>query len=258
MSKKPVLIVGDIHHHTEAAEKVMTKFGEDSTIVQVGDVFDNFYDSPELAAQTARWLRHSINQPNRIHLIGNHDLPYMPLGKLGSDTGVLYPCPGYDTDKDHAINNIMSNSDWEKIRLFHHAHEWFITHAGMHPHWFEHPIKGTNSSHLLNMLNQAENDLRERIINPIFAAIGFSRGGTSRVGGILWLDHYREATPLRDTKQAYGHTPQTSLKHSIIEENNGININLDNGLKQVLKIYPDGSYELIDTGMGNFYNEPAR
>lgn len=257
MSKNPVLVVGDIHHHTKVAESIITKFGQDSTIVQVGDVFDDFDDSPELATQTAQWLQYSIAQPNRIHLLGNHDLPYAPLGKLGCDPGVLYPCPGYDLDKDQAINDVMKESDWNKIRLFHHAHEWFITHAGMHPHWFEHPIKGTSTSHLLNVLSQAENDLQDRIINPIVSAIGFSRGGTSRVGGVLWLDHYREATPMHGIKQAYGHTPQTSPKNSIIEENNGTNINLDNGLSQVLKIYPDGNYELIDTGMGNFYHGPS-
>jgi hypothetical protein len=257
MSKKPILVVGDIHHHTEKAEKIMSEFGQDCTIVQVGDVFDDFDDSPKIANQTAQWLKYSIAQPNRIHLLGNHDLPYAPVGKLGTDPGVLYPCPGYDADKDQAINRVLSASDWKQTKLYHQGYGWFITHAGMHPHWFEHPIKGTDSSHLLNMLNQAENDLHERIINPIVAAIGFSRGGTSRVGGILWLDHFREATPLQGVKQAYGHTPQPSLKHSVIEENNGININLDNGLSQVLKIYPNGDYEMIDTGLGNFYHGPA-
>jgi hypothetical protein len=257
MSTKPILVVGDIHHHTELAESVMTQFGKNCTIVQVGDVFDDFNDSPEVATKSAQWLRHSLAQPDRIHLLGNHDLPYAPFGKLGQEQGVLYPCPGFSWDKDLAINSVLSDEDWRKTRLFYYAHGWFITHAGMHPHWFEHPIKGTEPAHLLSLLNQAESDLQERIVNPLIGAVGYARYGNSRAGGILWLDHYREATPMENIRQVYGHTPQTSLKHCIIEENAGVNINLDNGLSQVLKIFPNGEYELIDTGQRNFYQRPV-
>jgi len=256
MSKlpKPLLVVGDIHHHVDEAETIMQNLGKDCTIVQVGDVFDDFNDTPTIAAKSAKWLKGSLAQKNRIHLLGNHDLPYAPNGKAGTDKAILYPCPGFDREKDKVVNKVLNPEEWEKMRLYHYEHGWFFTHAGLHTHWFEHPIKGASTAHILSMLNQAESDLQERIINPIIGAVGFSRGGRSRVGGILWLDHFREASPMEGTRQAYGHTPQTKLSGKIIESKNGININLDNGLSEVLKVYPDGTYEFLKTGIRNYYS----
>ena len=242
---RPYLLIGDIHHHTSCAETIARKFESTHTILFVGDYFDDFFDDAKQSKETANWLKASLRKPNRIHLLGNHDLHYSPLGALTLKpwefrrTARLYICSGYEQGKDKAINSILSPTDWEYLKLHHLAHGWHVTHAGLHPHWFEHPVLGTTQESILSQIKEAEEASRKREFHPLLGAAGICRGGKAPAGGIMWHDHQREALPMRGIRQVYGHTP-TQAGIDILEAKGGINICIDCHQLEVLEILPNG------------------
>lgn len=250
-----IIVIGDIHNHWVEAEEIASLYDKTHRVIFTGDYFDNFGDTAEDARQTAKWLKESLDKPNRIHLMGNHDINYSYLNFVKDSNGNLqniYNCSGYDTKKDYVINEIMTESDWDKIKFAHFGNGFWFTHAGIHPHWFEHPVKGMSNDAILDKLAKANDDYLNRIWNETIGAVGRCRGGMQRVGGILWCDDFREGHVSRGLKQVFGHTP-TMQKITIWHENGGINANVDCGLSQVLEIDETGDHSTIDTEFPNFY-----
>jgi len=250
-----VIAIGDIHNHWVEAEQIASLYDKTHLVIFTGDYFDDFYDTAEDAKQTAFWLKKSLTKPNRIHLMGNHDINYSHLNYTKDIKGNLqniYNCSGYDVKKDYAINSIMLFSEWEKIKFAYFENGFWFTHAGIHPHWFEHPIKGMHNDVIKEKIEKANEDYHNRIWNETIGAIGRCRGGSHKVGGILWCDDFQEGHVSRGFKQVFGHTP-TMAKATIWHENGGINANVDCGLTQVLEIDEDGNCSAIDTGLPNFY-----
>lgn len=75
---KKILAIGDIHQapNLEQIEATIARENPDRVIF-VGDYFDQWHDHPDHAAKTARWLKQSLADPKRVHLLGNHDLHYL-------------------------------------------------------------------------------------------------------------------------------------------------------------------------------------
>ena len=261
MSK--ILVIGDIHNHWVKAETIASNpMYDDHTIIFVGDYFDNFGDSAIDADQTARWLKESLTKPNRIHLMGNHDINYSYLNYRKDTNGALqnlYFCSGYSMQKDDAINRIMTQEDWDKIKMYHYENGWFFTHGGISTFWFEHPVLGITPESIIEKINKAEELYKNREYSELLGSAGRCRGGGHKTGGILWHDHFREGKPIRGIKQVYGHTPNSSSLSLGIDidklDDNSINVNVDCGLQEVFRIHEDGSAGPIDTDLPNFYYE---
>lgn len=100
------LIIPDVHNRYSEAEELIEHFPEHQAVF-LGDYFDSFGDNPAVAGKTAEWLRYSIGK-GRIHLMGNHDLPYRWQDQQ---------CPGYTREKHRAILQHMRPDDWNQIRL---------------------------------------------------------------------------------------------------------------------------------------------
>lgn len=100
------LIIPDIHNRCEEAEELIEHF-PGRQVVFLGDYFDNFGDNPTVAGKTAAWLRYSINK-GRIHLMGNHDLPYRWSWQS---------CPGFTREKHKEVAKHMRLADWQQTRL---------------------------------------------------------------------------------------------------------------------------------------------
>jgi hypothetical protein len=252
---KNIIAIGDIHNHWVEAEQIVSLYDKTHTVVFTGDYFDDFGDTAQDAIQTAIWLKESLDKPNRIHLMGNHDINYSYLNYRKDDSGHvqnIYNCSGYTIAKDDAVNRIMTESDWDKIKFAHFGNGCWFTHAGIHPNWFEHPIKGMNNDVILEKLAKVTDDYLNRTWNETIGAVGRCRGGMQKVGGILWCDDFQEGHVSRGLRQVYGHTP-TMGKLNTWYENGGLNANIDCGLNQVLEIDEDGNVEPIDTGLPNFY-----
>ena len=245
-----LIVIGDVHNHIQAAESIAQQHSHSNTIIFVGDYFDDFGDTAKDARDTAMWLKYSIHQPNRIHLLGNHDLSYHPI--CSTISASLYRCVGYSEAKDKAIAEILTPEDWEKMKLYHFENGWHFTHAGIHPKWFEHPVLGITDETIQESMKKVESDFNNREPNSILGAIGKCRGGMSSVGGIMWHDHNQESQPSKNIYQIYGHTP-LSMGVDIHHASGGTNVCVDTGLSQVLEVESKYRIKPIQTTFKGFY-----
>ena len=203
--KKKLVIIPDIHNDFKKAEKIISKENPDK-IIFLGDYFDDFDDTIQDANNTAKWLKQSLKQKNRIHLIGNHDLSYM------TDNPNL-KCMGYRTDKHKAIKKHSIN--WNQLQMHCWINiKWLCTHAGFSNDFFEQ--QQTKKSHSIQkVLDLSQKDLikinDENHIHSFFQ-VGVSRGGSNVVGGPLWCD-YDEFVDIPGINQIFGHTPNYTVQH---------------------------------------------
>ena len=258
-----IIAIGDVHNHWVQAQTIIDKYIDTHKIVMVGDFWDDFGDSAINADQTAKWLKGFISKDNHIALIGNHDLNYHYKNiRLGSNLGdQIYNCSGYTPQKDDAINRIMTNEDWDKLKFAHYENGFWFSHAGFHPFWFSSPPYGMDNETINIKLKKIQQDFDARIFSNELAGAGRCRGGAHRVGGLLWRDQNQETycgnywNDNSGLKQVCGHTPMRGGIDVEETRNKGLCIDIDCGLKQVLEILEDGTYNIIDTGLSNFYKE---
>ena len=259
-----IIAIGDVHHHIKAAEAIASKYEATHTVIFTGDYFDDFGDNAHVARKTALWLKASIKKPNRIHLLGNHDLSYNTFCEAVQNGRVqkMYMCSGFSEAKDAMITEMMGREEWKHFKLHHFENGWHFCHAGLHAAWFEHPVLGMTNESVLKAIETMNNNFLMGKYDAAIGGAGRCRGGPYPVGGITWHDHHREAQPSRGIKQVYGHTRCMVLGHTpgfrgidVFEDAGGINIDIDCGLSQVLEICEDGSYNIIDTGFDNFYSK---
>lgn len=199
-----LLIIPDIHNNYTMAEKIISHENPDKVIF-LGDYFDDYNDTVKDAVNTSKWLINSLHQPNRVHLIGNHDLSYMTYNKD-------LKCSGYNEDKHEAIRDI--GIPWGSLRLFCWVDDWLCTHAGMSDTFYlEQRETGTTS--VQSVLELSRYDLLniddESSPHPFFQ-VGLSRGGAESVGGILWC-HYSEFVDIPGVRQIFGHTRDRMVRH---------------------------------------------
>lgn len=231
-----LLVIGDIHNRIALAENYISRF-PDTPVIFLGDYFDDFGDGPLQAEDTAKWLKESLSKPNRIHLIGNHDLPYMINGGVN--------CPGWTPEKNEVVNSILTPEDWDKFKFFHWEKNYYFSHAGITQQWFGRPLDGTfDPEHVQKVIDQAWNNLKGGIhCEPIWAADKW-RGGRHNVGGLLWCD-WRGLDHVYGVNQIVGHTPGNRILMSTDEDLNSRHINVDCFLKQVLLLSENGIPTII-------------
>ena len=194
------LILADIHNKWDKAEKIIKHESADQ-IVFLGDYFDDFGDDYRIAKDTAEWLAASLEQLNRIHIMGNHDTNYAFRNRS-------YKCSGYTSAKEEAINLILKENDWRKMPLYTQVGSWLCSHAGVHNHMYEQYGNGLDFyKWLKDTCNDAlTNAFANKPTFPILRA-GRSRGGIETVGGITWCDA-DEFSGIPGINQIFGHTPQ--------------------------------------------------
>lgn len=201
-------VIGDLHLKEYIAEQIIEKESPDKVIF-MGDYFDDFNDTVEMNKITAEWLKKSLEDPKRIHLMGNHDFHYVPVSS--KNQRMVY-CSGYSHAKNQAINNVLSKHDWEKLKYIHEEQGWWLSHAGVTSFWFEHPVKGITLEHVTQRI---EKELDQYLIGEfpgcIFAADRY-RGGSYPSGGILFND-WRNLDIIRNINQIVGHTPNRTIQH---------------------------------------------
>jgi hypothetical protein len=260
-----ILAIGDVHNHWVQAQWIIDKYIDTHKIVLCGDYWDDWNDTAIDAEQTARWVKQCLANPNIIMLMGNHDVNYASFNlRPGSSLGdQIYNCSGYSPAKDDAINRIMSNEDWNRVRLAHKQNGFWFSHAGFHPFWFSSPPYGMDDEIIEIKLKKIQKAIEDREFSNELGAAGRCRGGIHRVGGLIWRDAIRESytgsywNDESGIKQVSGHTPVKSID---VEEtaNKGLCIDIDCGLSQVLEILEDGTYNIIDTGLESFYRASER
>lgn len=226
------VIIGDVHTKFEKVEKIISQYDEDCSIILTGDYFDDFDDTPELNADTAKWLKESLTKPNRIHLFGNHDFQYR-IKPIGS---VTYS--GFHYKKYEKINEILTEEDWDKLEYFHSIENYWFSHAGITRYWFEHPVLGLTVEGINAIITEAKKAVKASNLvgaQPLIAA-DYYRGGRHKKGGLLW-NHHTNTDYIDGITQIYGHTEHNEIQVKRALSN--VTINIDTGLREILELDTD-------------------
>ena len=245
------LVIGDLHNSIHWIEEFLKDY-KDHQILIIGDHMDQFHDDASDAQKTAIWLQYSLNQPNRIHLWGNHDLPYHY-----SNNGT-YNCPGFTAGKSLAINSIMKPSDWDKLKFYHFDGNFWYSHAGFNLYHFPEMKDGMEYGEVQDILEGRFSKVFpiQDKPDPIIWDADHYRGGFSRYGGLLWQDWMAlNSNGIPGINQIVGHTPVPEISFAYVPNKANANIthvNVDCGHKEVLEV--DGkTLRVIKTGLKNFY-----
>lgn len=186
------LIIPDIHTEHEWIEDAISALAPEK-VVFLGDYFDSVHESnPEQQQRTAEWLMHSLAQPNRVHLLGNHDALY-------AFQKTLMMCSGYSEAAHSKIVAVLGENWGERLQVHHWEQGWLLTHAGVHRNLWpgtvaEFDAQCAEARHALLARNW------HRLLN-----CGWDRGGEG-TGGLLWLDFYYGFAGIPGVPQIFGHT----------------------------------------------------
>lgn len=213
------IIIPDIHNRVDWIEDTLSLLQPYDKVIFLGDYFDDFNDTIDDVINSAKWLKESLKKPNRIHLLGTHDIwyrfyynPYLIVS-------------GNTTEKEIAINHILDENDWNQLTLYHFEQNFLITHAGLHTYLINGYVarnKDVLGQYIdNNTLNLGIIDIIDKIIDPatkealidaseghknLWLMAGYSRGGLQPVGGLIWLDWNVEFDPIPYINQIVGHS----------------------------------------------------
>jgi predicted MPP superfamily phosphohydrolase len=205
------IVISDLHHRIGWVERFLSTNTYDQ-VVFLGDYFDNFNDTLMMCDATATWLKNSLKQKNRIHLMGNHDLPYYKRSHPQS------MCPGWEEEKHININNILSSEDWSKIKFHVWVDGWLLSHAGFdNGHMKFNPEKSTTDI-IDSTIDECYTHFISGMHHPLLNY--GTRMGYNNIGGIMWVD-FRGIYPVEGVNQIVGHTPlpYTAVKALKVREN---------------------------------------
>ncbi len=205
-----LLVLPDVHHKWGRAEAVIAAERPDATLF-LGDYFDDRGDAAADARATAGWLRASVEDGSRTHLLGNHDIHYM------SGNAALR-CSGYGADKHAAVSG--AGIDWAALGL-HCAvesggREWLCTHAGLSGRFLgalgaRRTAAGVREA--LGAMGRDLEDLGDEGRRRPFLEAGRARGGPAPCGGPVWCD-YAEFEDVPGVRQIFGHTRGAAVRHA--------------------------------------------
>jgi hypothetical protein len=239
-----IIVIADIHNNTRWIEPTLEQLKKDHNwdkAVFLGDYFDHYGDNEFSAEGTAKWLKQSISQDDRIHLLGNHDMPYLtPYCKF-------VWCPGFTAEKRFKIRSVLTEEDCKKIRPACTFDDWVFSHAGFTQslmNYIAHPVHGYPDSPEA-LVKRAESELDRLRIgdeSPFFQC--GARMGEATPGGITWADWNMEFIPIKGINQIVGHTPHKKPTPRHIE--GSFNYVLDTGCRHV-GLLQDGKPEWIRT-----------
>lgn len=179
-----------------------------------------------------------MSKPNRIHLLGNHDLSYWDQKHM---------CAGYAADKKMAIDAVGIN--WSQLWQFVWIDDWLVTHAGLSNDFYKAYSKEEDNEDPNKFLRRmcADKDLRETLYS-----VSSSRGGQDEYGGIVWCDE-REFKDIPGVQQIFGHTVgdfvrkgeyhfciDTALNHYAIYDHDKSEMIIKDTSDKLLFAYEDG------------------
>jgi hypothetical protein len=233
------LVFADIHHRFGQVEKLLRQLaGLYDRAVFLGDYFDSFPDTEEQAEATARWLAMSVQRPGRIHLLGNHDLPYIFPCQANRD----HYCPGWTEAKHRRIRPYFDGLPCERIfKLAHAADAWLFSHAGLSYHKESFPASlqygDLSAAGLAQAVNAHVPDLLAGKAPEWITRPGRRLIPTQGPGGILWA-HWTDMVPIPGVLQCVGHTPRLGLR--VKQQDGGMALCLDTSPASVLLMTETG------------------
>lgn len=223
------IVIPDLHNRVDWIESFLKKQIYDFVIF-LGDYFDEDGDNRAHAENTARWLRYSLSFKNRIHIKGNHDMPYQYPHNRFLD------CPGNNHDKNSAVNAILKKQDWDKLELVVFHQGWTLSHAGLHEKVFSHPIHGMTDEWIKKCCKTATLCAEIGDYSPYLEQ--GSRMGKAFKGGCTWLDWY-DFEPVPGRNQIFGHSANRKPRRR--HKKNSLNWGLDT-FSEYYGVIKDGKF----------------
>lgn len=216
-----VLILSDIHLRHRQIDTILSWETHDR-VIMLGDYFDQWSDTPAQNAATALWLKGKLDDPRFIGLIGNHDCQHIwPVGSH------VWHCEN-SRIKVPAVRAILSQSDLDKLKLYHVESDILFSHAGLTLDWFSMAARyGRPTPAALTLpnitawLDQEWPKIRlayEGFDSHMLMEAGRDRGGTQQVGGITWSD-FTGHKPIPGIAQIVGHSVQDLNKGPLLRIN---------------------------------------
>lgn len=203
MSK--ILIVPDIHLKIDIVDRIIEEV-KPTKIIFGNDIFDDYNDIIENNIRAAKWFKDKIQNSKNIFLQSNHvisyQFPYNPNAY----------CSGFTQEKSDAINSIVSEDDFKKLKTYHIEHDILFTHAGLSRMWCK-TYMGDDYKHLnletirkfLDYKTPLAYDLYSIGTGDSMFGAGRSRGGNLQYGGLIWEDLY-SFFPIKSVSQIFFHT----------------------------------------------------
>lgn len=217
MSK--TVIISDIHQRQHVAEHII-KSENPEKVIFLGDYFDSYIESPDDTRNTAEWLKWSINRPERIHLLGNHDISYW------FPRNTKLRCPGWNPFKQMLVDEHLGAADFHKCLFYYNLDDkWLLSHAGAHPHWTLPKRPGEITRSDIQSLEKILCGEAEKFIAAAykgeshwFAAWSRARSGTPHPGGLLWCDFSGDFHITPGVNQLVGHSSDYNVRWSFRTE----------------------------------------
>jgi hypothetical protein len=227
------LIIPDIHQRIAPLGNILDSEVYDE-VVFLGDWVDTLASPPEVASfyETCVFLRYLMLEHPRhkdfVFILGNHDLQYIHLNCKPSRSSVVpertYYCSGFtktkarDWRRAFYDEGLKDNLFWGKFKPAYLSQGIVFSHAGVSP---------TLLSYGEDIVSFVENSCMEAWLNYrqlthpknyILSDVGRCRGGSSRRGGLLWLDWREEFTPSSVVgSQIVGHTTVSEPEKVVCE-----------------------------------------
>jgi hypothetical protein len=199
------VVIPDVHTHIDTAQYILDNVSADEYIF-LGDYFDEFHDNASITKTTAEWLKETLNRDDTIMLWGNHDLPY----RFSHNKRAM--CPGFTHDKCRAANSVLNFNDWGKLRWYYKTQDnWYLSHGGLSPVYFLHPINGFSDEYLNENIEYAEKMFYANMDCCI----------TDDWDGFLWY-RWNIFEPIDGINQIVGHTPDHQVRAKFLLKNDKI------------------------------------
>jgi len=190
------LIIGDIHNEIGRVDAVLAEYaGQCHSVIFLGDYFDSYGDGPAQMRESCLWLKDSLQNPNRIHLLGNHDVAYFINGHLQTN------CPGHTAEKQAVFEEFRGSLALDAFAVAETLGPWLISHAGLPPAH----TKGKTPEELVKECAEELKNAQSGASSWIFDRAQ-ERGGRASTGGPLWLDWSGEFKPTPGIHQIVGHS----------------------------------------------------
>lgn len=242
------LIIADVHNKCLRVEEII-KHENPSRTFLLGDYFDSYDENIDDIRETATWFEWSVSKPDRIHLCGNHDLPYrFPKYEPAY-------CPGFTQFKSMLINDIVPHKVWDKL-IFHHNldDKWLLSHAGVHPKYACGTKPGQVGRSDIRTIDKWLKEESEKFLIAAgrktphwFVDWSRKRSGNINPGGILWCDFEGDLNNILGVNQIVGHSANIEIRWKYNTEGD-FRHKWYEGVELVPKYSQDASYSLcLDT-----------
>lgn len=231
------LIIPDIHNNFVKAEEIIKLEKPDKTIL-LGDNFDSWGQTIDDVNNTSLWLKESLENTDRIHLIGNHDLAYMTDNESLRFAGF---------NKNNLMVVRKHDIDWRKMKFYYWIDNWLCTHAGLSNSYYSKCFTNETIKEWINKeSSDAFNALKENKSHRMFN-VGRGRGGLASYSGILWCD-YHEFEDVPQVKQIFGHTQDRDVRRQYSLKWKSEHICLDTGLNHYA-VYDNQGFGVYEDSM---------